>query len=171
MAAEGNVYTGFLYAGLMIAPDGSAKVLEFNCRFGDPETQPIMLRLQSDLVELCQNAVAGKLAQTQIEFTTQAAVGVVMAAGGYPDTYAKGTVIHGLGSPMAAGSKVFHAGTELNGSDVVTNGGRVLCATALGENVTAAQQAAYKLAAQISWDKVYYRTDIGYRAIAREQNS
>lgn len=171
MAAEGNVYTGFLYAGLMIAPDGSAKVLEFNCRFGDPETQPIMLRLQSDLVELCQNAVAGKLAQTQIEFTTQAAVGVVMAAGGYPDTYAKGTVIHGLGSPMAAGSKVFHAGTELNGSDVVTNGGRVLCATALGENVTAAQQAAYKLAAQINWDKVYYRTDIGYRAIAREQNS
>lgn len=171
MAAEGNVYTGFLYAGLMIAPNGSAKVLEFNCRFGDPETQPIMLRLQSDLVTLCQNAVAEKLDQTQIEFTSKAAVGVVMAAGGYPDAYAKGSVIHGLDSNIAADSKIFHAGTELNGSDVVTNGGRVLCATALGENVTAAQQAAYKLAAQISWDKVYYRTDIGYRAIAREQNS
>jgi len=171
MAAEGNVYTGFLYAGLMIAPDGSAKVLEFNCRFGDPETQPIMLRLQSDLVELCQNAVAGKLHQTEIEFTEQAAVGVVMAAGGYPDTYAKGTVIHGLDTPVTAGAKVFHAGTELKGNDVVTNGGRVLCATALGNTVTEAQQAAYQLASQICWDKVYYRTDIGYRAIAREQQS
>ncbi len=171
MAAEGNVYTGFLYAGLMIAPDGSAKVLEFNCRFGDPETQPIMLRLQSDLVVLCQNAVAGKLHQTEIEFTEQAAVGVVMAAGGYPDTYAKGAVIHGLDTPTAAGAKVFHAGTELKGNDVVTNGGRVLCATALGNTVTEAQQAAYQLVSQICWDKVYYRTDIGYRAIAREQQS
>lgn len=169
MAAEGNVYTGFLYAGLMIAPDGSAKVLEFNCRFGDPETQPIMLRLESDLVVLCQNAVAGKLDETEIKFTAQAAVGVVMAAGGYPDTYAKGSVIHGLDTPAAEGTKVFHAGTELKGNDVVTNGGRVLCATALGNNVTAAQQAAYQLVSQISWDQVYYRTDIGYRAIAREQ--
>ncbi|WP_423187435.1 phosphoribosylamine--glycine ligase [Alishewanella sp. d11] len=169
MAAEGNVYTGFLYAGLMIAPDGSAKVLEFNCRFGDPETQPIMLRLESDLVLLCQNAVNGKLDQTEIHFTPQAAVGVVMAAGGYPDAYAKGLTIHGLDTPAAPGSKVFHAGTELNGETVVTNGGRVLCATALGDNVTAAQQAAYQLVSQISWDQVYYRTDIGYRAIAREQ--
>lgn len=171
MAAEGNVYTGFLYAGLMIAPDGSAKVLEFNCRFGDPETQPIMLRLESDLVELCQNAVAGKLDETEIKFTAQAAVGVVMAAGGYPDTYAKGSVIHGLDTPATEGAKVFHAGTELKGNDVVTNGGRVLCATALGNNVTAAQQAAYQLVSQISWEQVYYRTDIGYRAIAREQQT
>lgn len=171
MAAEGNIYTGFLYAGLMIAPDGSAKVLEFNCRFGDPETQPIMLRLQSDLVVLCQNAVAGKLAETEIAFTEMAAVGVVMAAGGYPDTYAKGAIIHGLDQAVAADGKVFHAGTELRHNDVVTNGGRVLCATALGNTVTEAQQAAYKLASQICWEQVYYRTDIGYRAIAREQTN
>jgi len=171
MAAEGNVYTGFLYAGLMIAPDGSAKVLEFNCRFGDPETQPIMLRLKSDLVTLCQHAVRGELDKAHIQFTDQAAVGVVMAAGGYPDAYAKGAVIHGLDTPTPDGTKVFHAGTELHNNDVVTNGGRVLCATALGNTVTEAQHAAYQLASQICWDQVFYRTDIGYRAIAREQNT
>ncbi|GGW52307.1 phosphoribosylamine--glycine ligase [Alishewanella tabrizica] len=171
MAAEGNVYTGFLYAGLMIAPDGSAKVLEFNCRFGDPETQPIMLRLESDLVTLCQQAVLGELDKAHIQFTDQAAVGVVMAAGGYPDAYAKGAVIHGLDTPSPDGTKVFHAGTELHNNDVVTNGGRVLCATALGNTVTEAQHAAYQLASQICWDQVFYRTDIGYRAIAREQNT
>lgn len=169
MAAEGNVFTGFLYAGLMIAPDGSAKVLEFNCRFGDPETQPIMLRLQSDLVALCQAAVDGKLDQMQLDFNPQAAVGVVLAAGGYPDTYAKGKVISGLEQAAALPGKVFHAGTELKDGQVLTNGGRVLCATALGDTVTAAQQAAYKLAAVISWEQLYYRTDIGYRAVAREQ--
>lgn len=169
MAAEGNVFTGFLYAGLMIAPDGSAKVLEFNCRFGDPETQPIMLRLQSDLVALCQAAVDGKLDQMQLDFNPQAAVGVVLAAGGYPDTYAKGKVISGLEQAAALPGKVFHAGTELKDGQVLTNGGRVLCATALGDTVTAAQQAAYKLAAAISWEQLYYRTDIGYRAVAREQ--
>lgn len=169
MAAEGNVFTGFLYAGLMIAPDGSAKVLEFNCRFGDPETQPIMLRLQSDLVALCQAAVDGKLDQMQLDFNPQAAVGVVLAAGGYPDTYAKGKVISGLEQAATLPGKVFHAGTELKDGQVLTNGGRVLCATALGDNVTAAQQAAYKLAAAISWEQLYYRTDIGYRAVAREQ--
>ena len=171
MAAEGNVFTGFLYAGLMIAPDGSAKVLEFNCRFGDPETQPIMLRLESDLVALCQSAVQGQLAQTNIQFSPKAAVGVVMAAGGYPDAYAKGTVIHGLDDAAALAGKVFHAGTELVGNEVVTNGGRVLCATALGNNVTEAQQAAYQLVTKIHWDNVYYRHDIGYRAIAREQQA
>ncbi|MCC5452576.1 phosphoribosylamine--glycine ligase [Rheinheimera sp. UJ51] len=171
MAAEGNVFTGFLYAGLMIAPDGSAKVLEFNCRFGDPETQPIMLRLESDLVALCQSAVQGQLAQTDIQFSPKAAVGVVMAAGGYPDAYAKGTVIHGLDDAAALAGKVFHAGTELVGNDVVTNGGRVLCATALGNSVTEAQQAAYQLVTKIHWDNVYYRHDIGYRAIAREQQA
>lgn len=169
MAAEGNVFTGFLYAGLMIAPDGSAKVLEFNCRFGDPETQPIMLRLQSDLVALCQAAVDGKLDQMQLEFSPQAAVGVVLAAGGYPDTYAKGKVIGGLEQAAQLPGKVFHAGTELKDGQVLTNGGRVLCATALGETVTAAQQAAYTLAGAISWEQLYYRTDIGYRAVAREQ--
>ncbi|MFN3901094.1 MAG: phosphoribosylamine--glycine ligase [Alishewanella aestuarii] len=169
MAAEGNVFTGFLYAGLMIAPDGSAKVLEFNCRFGDPETQPIMLRLQSDLVALCQAAVDGKLDQMQLEFSPQAAVGVVLAAGGYPDTYAKGKVIGGLEQAAQLPGKVFHAGTELKDGQVLTNGGRVLCATALGETVTAAQQAAYILAGAISWEQLYYRTDIGYRAVAREQ--
>jgi phosphoribosylamine--glycine ligase len=169
MAAEGNVFTGFLYAGLMIAPDGSAKVLEFNCRFGDPETQPIMLRLQSDLVALCQAAVDGKLDQMQLHFNPQAAVGVVLAAGGYPDTYAKGKVINGLEQAATLPGKVFHAGTELKDGQVLTNGGRVLCATALGDTVTAAQQAAYKLAAAISWEQLYYRTDIGYRAVAREQ--
>ena len=169
MAAEGTVFTGFLYAGLMIAPDGSAKVLEFNCRFGDPETQPIMLRLQSDLVELCLAATQGKLAGKQIDFTADAAVGVVLAAGGYPDSYAKGKVISGLDGADSNTAKVFHAGTELKDDQVLTNGGRVLCATALGANVTAAQQAAYQLADKISWDGMFCRTDIGYRAIAREQ--
>ncbi|MDP5190135.1 phosphoribosylamine--glycine ligase [Rheinheimera baltica] len=169
MAAEGTVFTGFLYAGLMISPDGSAKVLEFNCRFGDPETQPIMMRLQSDLVELCLAATHTDLANHQIHFTEQAAVGVVLAAGGYPDSYAKGKVISGLDSADSAAAKVFHAGTELKDNQVLTNGGRVLCATALGQNVTAAQQAAYQLVEKISWDGMFCRTDIGYRAIAREQ--
>jgi phosphoribosylamine--glycine ligase len=171
MAAEGTVYTGFLYAGLMVAPNGTCKVLEFNCRFGDPETQPIMMRLQSDLVELCQNAVDGKLDQTQIQFDSRAAVGVVLAAGGYPDDYRKGDVISGLPQADNREAKVFHAGTKLEDDTVLTAGGRVLCATALGANVTAAQQAAYQLVDQIHWDGVFSRRDIGYRAIAREQQS
>lgn len=170
MAAEGNVYTGFLYAGLMVAPDGTAKVLEFNCRFGDPETQPIMMRLQSDLVELCLAAVDGKLADTDIQFDPRAAVGVVLAAGGYPDDYRKGDVISGLPTADSREAKVFHAGTVLKDGQVLTAGGRVLCATALGTNVTAAQQAAYQLVDQIHWDGVFSRRDIGYRAIAREKN-
>lgn len=169
MAAEGQVYTGFLYAGLMIAPDGTAKVLEFNCRFGDPETQPIMLRLQSDLVELCAAACEGKLDTQQIQFDQRAAVGVVLAAGGYPDDYRKGDVISGLLTDDNLEAKVFHAGTVLKDGQVLTAGGRVLCATALGANVTAAQQAAYQLVDQIHWDGVFSRRDIGYRAVAREQ--
>lgn len=168
MAAEGNVYTGFLYAGLMIAPDGSAKVLEYNCRFGDPETQPIMMRLQSDIVELCLAATRGELDKVTAEFDSRAAVGVVMAAGGYPDAYNKGDVIDGLTLGDVNG-KVFHAGTEMKDGHVVTNGGRVLCATALGNTVTEAQQSAYALVDAIHWDDVYFRTDIAYRAIAREQ--
>ena len=169
MAAEGQIYTGFLYAGLMIAPDGTAKVLEFNCRFGDPETQPIMLRLQSDLVELCAAACEGKLDTQHIQFDPRAAVGVVLAAGGYPDDYRKGDVISGLPTDDNLEAKVFHAGTVLKEGQVLTAGGRVLCATALGANVTAAQQAAYQLVDQIHWDGVFSRRDIGYRAVAREQ--
>ncbi|RUO63820.1 phosphoribosylamine--glycine ligase [Pseudidiomarina planktonica] len=168
MAAEGNTYTGFLYAGLMVAPDGTSKVLEFNCRFGDPETQPIMMRLQSDLAELCLKAVDGKLADTSIEFDERPALGVVLAAGGYPESYKKGDVIQGLDTLKGEDIKVFHAGTSEQNGEVVTNGGRVLCATALGATVTAAQKRAYELTHTISWDQVYFRTDIGHQAIRRE---
>jgi phosphoribosylamine--glycine ligase len=169
MAAEGNDYTGFLYAGLMIMADGTPKVIEYNCRFGDPETQPIMLRLQSDLVELCLKATKGELAGTEIAFDPRPAVGVVLAAGGYPGSYAKGALISGLGQGESATAKVFHAGTATAADGVVTAGGRVLCATALGNSVTDAQQAAYALAKHINWDGMFYRSDIAYRAIAREQ--
>ncbi|SYZ82508.1 phosphoribosylamine--glycine ligase [Vibrio paracholerae] len=169
MAAEGNTYTGFLYAGLMIDNTGAPKVIEYNCRFGDPETQPIMMRLQSDLVELCQAAIAGKLDQVESKWDPRASIGVVLAAGGYPGDYAKGEVISGLPTQESAGQKVFHAGTETQGDQVVTNGGRVLCATALGNTVLEAQQRAYQLADQIRWNGMFCRCDIGYRAIAREQ--
>jgi phosphoribosylamine--glycine ligase len=169
MAMEGNTYVGFLYAGLMIGADGTPKVVEFNCRFGDPEAQPVMLRLQTDLVELCEAALAGTLDEQPISFDPRAALGVVLAAGGYPDDYAKGAVINGLDTPEPQNSKLFHAGTRLDGAKVVTNGGRVMCATALGATVSEAAQTAYQLAANISWDKLYYRRDIGWRAIAREQ--
>lgn len=167
MAAEGHPYTGFLYAGVMIDADGVPKVLEYNCRFGDPETQPIMSRLQSDLAELCLAALDGKLDTATAEWDSRAAVGVVMAAGGYPESYNKGDVIHGLDS--VSGAKVFHAGTAEKDGQIVTNGGRVLCVVALGDSVTEAQAKAYEGVKQINWDKVYYRTDIGHRAIAREQ--
>lgn len=168
MASEGNPYTGFLYAGLMIMADGTPKVIEYNCRFGDPETQPIMMRLQSDLVAMCQLACKGELAGKTIDFDERAAVGVVLAAGGYPGSYDKGDVIEGLDKAAAHEGKVFHAGTAMKDGKVVTAGGRVLCATALGNNVTEAQQKAYELLNTISWKDVYFRTDIAYRAIARE---
>ncbi|UGA51325.1 MULTISPECIES: phosphoribosylamine--glycine ligase [Dickeya] len=171
MAAEGNVYTGFLYAGLMISPDGQPKVIEFNCRFGDPETQPIMLRLKSDLVELCLAACDGKLDEKTSDWDARPSLGVVLAAGGYPADYRNGDVISGLPTQDAADGKVFHAGTKLNGDDVVTNGGRVLCVTALGHSVAEAQQRAYELAKPISWEGCFCRSDIGYRAIAREQQA
>ncbi len=170
MAAEGNDYTGFLYAGLMISADGSIKVLEYNCRFGDPETQPIMLRLKSDLVELCQAAIDGKLDTVDAQYDDRAAVGVVLASGGYPEAYNKGDIISGLPNQEAEGEKVFHAGTARKDGHVVTSGGRVLCVTALGSTVSKAQERAYNLAKKITWDNVYYRTDIGYRAIAREKD-
>ncbi|MBN7821479.1 phosphoribosylamine--glycine ligase [Bowmanella yangjiangensis] len=169
MASEGNPYVGFLYAGLMITAEGTPKVIEYNCRFGDPETQPIMLRLQSDLVGLCEAALDSKLDSTEIAFDNRAAVGVVLAAKGYPNDYPKGDVISGLGKGESASAKVFHAGTKMQDGQVVTNGGRVLCATALGETVSEAQQNAYKLVEEISWNGMFCRKDIAWRAIAREQ--
>lgn len=165
MAEDGAPYTGFLYAGLMISPDGIVKVLEYNCRFGDPETQPIMMRLKSDLVELCQSALAGTLDKTSSAWDDRAALGVVMAAGGYPDTYQQGAVIAGLPAQETEGSKVFHAGTQQEGNAVITAGGRVLCACALGDTIQDAQAKAYALVKKIHWDNVYYRTDIGFKAI------
>jgi phosphoribosylamine--glycine ligase len=167
MAAEGNVYTGFLYAGLMISPEGRPRVIEFNCRFGDPETQPIMMRLQTDLVALCDSALAGHLDQATAEWDPRCAIGVVLAAGGYPGSYAKGTPIHGLEAEQPDFIKVFHAGTALDAGEVVTSGGRVLCVTALGEDIAAAQRACYEAADKISWDGMTLRRDIGWRAIAR----
>lgn len=171
MAKEGHPYTGFLYAGLMIDGEGNPKVIEYNCRFGDPETQPIMMRMQSDLVELCLTAIEGKLDQAESKWDSRASIGIVLAAGGYPASYSKGDVISGLPSQEVAGEKVFHAGTTDKDGQVVTNGGRVLCATALGNSVSEAQAQAYQLAKQIDWDGMFHRNDIGYRAIAREQES
>jgi phosphoribosylamine--glycine ligase len=170
MAADGNTYTGFLYAGLMISPSGAIDVVEFNCRFGDPEAQPVMMRLQSDLVEHCLAAVNGTLDTQSAQWDSRSAVGVVLAAGGYPEAYASGAAISGLdAAPDSAEAKVFHAGTKLDGDEVVTSGGRVLCAVALGDSVAQAQASAYELARSIEWENVYFRQDIGYRAIAREK--
>lgn len=168
MAQEGNVYTGFLYAGLMIMPNGQPKVIEFNCRFGDPETQPIMLRLQSDLVTLCLAACDEKLDQHQSQWCEQAALGIVLAAEGYPGDYRKGDEISGIESAVQ-NEKVFLAGVEKKGDKLITNGGRVLCATALGDTVFEAQQKALALAEKIHWQGRFYRRDIGYRAVAREK--
>ncbi len=166
---EGESYTGFLYAGLMIDASGAPKVLEYNCRLGDPETQPIMMRLRSDLLELCDAALGRRLQDTQAEWDTRAALGVVMAAGGYPGDYRKGDVISGLDGLDCDTVKVFHAGTGGKHGRVLTNGGRVLCVTALGDDVYEAQSRAYDAVGRIHWDGVYYRTDIGFRAVARER--
>ena len=163
MASEGNAYTGFLYAGLMIDESGNSKVLEYNCRFGDPETQPIMMRLKSNLAELCLLATQGKLDEADIEWDDRSAMGVVLAANGYPDTYASGEAI---GLPADSNdAKVFHAGTKMNNDTVVSSGGRVLCATALGASTKEAQTNAYALLKKIDWPSAYYRTDIGFKAI------
>jgi phosphoribosylamine--glycine ligase len=167
MADEGNDYTGFLYAGLMISPAGEPRVIEYNCRFGDPETQPIMVRLQSDLVGLCDAALAGTLDSAEADWDPRCAIGVVLAAGGYPGSYSKGTVIHGLDAIQADNIKVFHAGTANADGQVVTSGGRVLCVTALGDDIAAAQRDCYLAADKISWDGMTLRRDIGWRAIAR----
>jgi phosphoribosylamine--glycine ligase len=164
MAQEGHPYTGFLYAGLMISPDGNVKTLEFNCRMGDPETQPIMLRMKSDLVALAEHAVNGTLDQAEVEWDRRTALGVVMASANYPDTPKLGDEITGLPSDLND-AHVFHAGTALQGEQVVTSGGRVLCVTALGETVKFAQQQAYQIVDGIQFKGAQYRTDIGYRAI------
>ncbi|MET0122683.1 MAG: phosphoribosylamine--glycine ligase [Candidatus Thiodiazotropha sp. 6PLUC9] len=169
MADEGLPYTGFLYAGLMITADGTPKVIEFNCRFGDPETQPIMLRMRSDLVKHCLAALQGELDQETTVWDPRASVGIVLAAGGYPGNYDKGLTITGLSESSSSDQKVFHAGTRLDGDKVLTAGGRVLCATALGESVTQAQEDAYRLTRTIQWQDIYFRSDIAYRAIAREK--
>jgi len=170
MADEGHPYTGFLYAGLMIGTDGTPKVIEFNCRFGDPETQPIMMRMTSDMVALCDAAIDGTLGDHQSEWDDRAAVGIVMAAGGYPGDYRKGAVISGLGNADTTDCKVFHAGTAEADGTITTSGGRVLCVTALGETVTEAQRKAYQGVKAIDWDGAFYRSDIAYRAIEREQS-
>jgi phosphoribosylamine--glycine ligase len=168
MAKDGSPFTGFLYAGLMISPDGDPKVLEFNVRFGDPETQPILMRLQSALPDLCLAAVEGRLDGQQAAWDPRACLGVVMAARGYPGSYEKGLPISGLDSDFPGHVKVFHAGTALSNEGVVTSGGRVLCVCALGENVTEAQSEAYRASKKIHWQGAFTRSDIGYRAIARE---
>jgi len=168
LAEDGNPYLGFLYAGLMIAADGTPNVLEFNCRFGDPETQPILMRLQSDFVDLCEATLEGSLERAQIRWDPRAALGVVMAAGGYPDAYRQGDPISGLDVAAGRPGKVFHAGTRAEGTQIVTAGGRVLCAVGLGDSVRAAHHQAYNLVHAIHWNLVQYRLDIGYRAIERE---
>lgn len=165
MAEDGLPYTGFLYAGLMISKDNTVKVLEYNCRFGDPETQPIMMRMKSDLVDLCSAALESKLDITSSDWDDRAALGVVLAAGGYPDAYQKGDVISGLTHESQADRKVFHAGTQQQGDNIVTSGGRVLCACALGETIQEAQTKAYELVDTIQWDNMFYRTDIGFKAL------
>ena len=171
MVLDGMPYTGFLYAGLMIGKDGLPKVIEYNCRFGDPEAQPIMMRLDSDLAGLCFAAIEGDLESVEAAWNTKSTVGVVMAAGGYPEKYDKGDVISGIDDANNENVKVFHAGTTEQSGGVVTNGGRVLCVTALGDSVTEAQKNAYAAIEQVSWDNVYFRKDIAYRAIARETGS
>ena len=169
MRIDGHPYLGFLYAGLMITPDGAPKVIEFNCRMGDPETQPIMMRLKSDLAQICLATLDGDLDTVRVDWDPRAALGVVMAAGGYPGSYVKGQEIFGLDDADSATRKVFHAGTAEDSGKVVTAGGRVLCVVGLGESVSSAAEEAYAAAGKICWDDVYLRHDIGHRAIAREQ--
>jgi phosphoribosylamine--glycine ligase len=168
MKSDGHPYLGFLYAGLMIMDDGTPRVIEFNCRMGDPETQPIMARLKSDLVDICLSTLEGELAEREAVWDTRAALGVVMAAGGYPASYAKGKVIEGLQGADSNTQKVFHAGTATAADAVITSGGRVLCVVGLGETVALAAEDAYAAVNKICWEDVYFRRDIGHRAIARE---
>ncbi|HIC13830.1 MAG TPA: phosphoribosylamine--glycine ligase, partial [Gemmatimonadetes bacterium] len=168
MHADGMAYRGFLYAGLMIDAQTGAKVLEFNCRFGDPETQPVLARLRSDLVELCLSTFDGSLETVEVDWDPRVALGVVMASGGYPGSYNKGAKITGLEDIFDEDTKIFHAGTKLDSEDIVTSGGRVLCVVSLDKNVSDAANRAYTTVGKISWEGAFYRGDIGYRAIERE---
>ena len=170
LAADGIYYRGFLYAGLMIDGDGQPRVIEFNCRLGDPETQPILFRMRSDLVDVCLQCFDGTLGTKPLEWDSRATIGVVMASRGYPDAYDKGKPISGLDQATGKDVKVFHAGTRLEGSNVVTDGGRVLCVVGAGTSVRAARDAAYSGVRKITWDGAFYRSDIGYRAIQREES-
>jgi phosphoribosylamine--glycine ligase len=167
MTKDGMPYTGFLYAGLMIDADGNPRVIEFNCRFGDPETQPIMMRLKSDLGDLCSAAIRGVLNDSNVEWDPRPALGVVLAAGGYPGNYDKGHAIHGLLTDQPKHTKIFHAGTAQKDDQVVTSGGRVLCVTALGDTIQDARENAYNGVDTIQWQDMLYRRDIGWRAIDR----
>jgi phosphoribosylamine---glycine ligase len=171
LAADGMPYSGFLYAGLMIAADGTPNVLEFNCRFGDPETQPILMRLESDLTVLCEAALAGRLNSVTAQWDPRAALGVVLAAAGYPEAVRTGDLIEGLDEAASLPGKIFHAGTRLENGRVYTSGGRVLCAVGLGADVSAAQDQAYALAKVVHWPGMQFRHDIGFRAIAREREA
>jgi len=170
LAADGIYSRGFLYAGLMIDAAGQPRVIEFNCRLGDPETQPILFRLRSDLLDVCLSSFDGTLGNDPLDWDSRAAIGVVMASRGYPDGYDKGRPISGLDAATGADVKVFHAGTRIDGSDIVTDGGRVLCVVGSGSSVRAAREAAYSGVSKISWDGAFYRTDIGHRALLREQS-
>jgi phosphoribosylamine--glycine ligase len=170
LAADGIYYRGFLYAGLMIDAKGQPRVIEFNCRLGDPETQPILFRLRSDLVDLILSTFDGTLGDQPLDWDPRATIGVVMASGGYPDSYDKGEPISGVDAATSRDVKIFHAGTRLDGDAVVTDGGRVLCVVGAGASVRAARDAAYDLVRKVSWDGAFYRTDIGYRAIQREES-
>jgi len=171
LAKDGTPYSGFLYAGIMVHPDGTPNVLEYNCRFGDPETQPIMMRLKSDLVELCEAALDKRLDRVHADWDERAALGVVLAAEGYPDTVRKGDVISGLAAAAKLPGKVFHAATRAEGGQILTSGGRVLCAVGLGASVSQAQRQAYDLVDAISWKGMQCRRDIGFRAVEREKNA
>ena len=170
MRSDGTPYRGFLYAGLMIGADGAPKVIEFNCRLGDPETQPILMRLRSDLVAACRATLDGGLDASELDWDPRAALGVVMAADGYPGAYAKGRLIHGLDGVNRGERQVFHAGTAIKDGDIVTHGGRVLCVVGLGNTVRRAAERAYGTVSGIAWDGAYFRRDIGHRAIARGED-
>ncbi len=171
LAADGIYYRGFLYAGLMIDSAGQPRVIEFNCRLGDPETQPILFRLRSDLVDVCLSTFDGTLGEAPLQWDARATIGVVMASRGYPDSYDKGKPIRGLDVAIGPDAKIFHAGTRLDGDTVVTDGGRVLCVVGAGSSVRAARDAAYGAVRKVGWDGAFYRTDIGYRAVAREASN
>ena len=171
LAEDDILYRGFLYAGVMVDKKGEAKVLEYNCRFGDPETQPIMVRLKSDLVKLCQATLEGSLSKQNVEWDSRVSLGVVMASGGYPENYATGHVISGINNINNQNCKVFHAGTKIDNEKIITSGGRVLCVVGMGNTTIEAKTVSYEAVSQISWKDEFHRNDIGYRAIKNHEKN